>query len=178
MCRVIAAGTVVLTVCVAWYVFVLRATLAELHLALEEATSSLAQVSSELVVARQDADRLVDTLSVIGADQLATVELRGPGAASPARGRAFVSQGRGVVLRVSGIDVGASGHTLQLWAVTGHGPVSMGTFDVNPFGSASLTRLLPEGTGLVRAVWVTAPVAGGVPGADSASVLTGTLPAD
>lgn len=178
MRRLTAAAALALIAGLAWYAFMLRTTLVELHAALEEATSSVVQLSSELSVARQDADRLIDTLGVVGADEVVMVALRGQGVASLARGRAFVSQGHGVLLRVSGIDTAASGDLLHLWAVTGDGPVNLGSFGVNPFGAATLTRLLPADAGAVRAVWVTGEVGDAAVATDADLLLAGTLPAD
>ncbi len=171
----VVVASLVLIALLAGYAVLLRIELRETHDALEEATLELAQTSSELVVARHDADRLIDTLGVLEADSLVRVDLRG-GSVAMASGRAFVGIGRGVVLHVSGLPGLAPGRTLQLWALTGSAAFSVGTFEANAFGSATVTRFLPAEAGPLTAISITDEPAGGSSTPSTVPLLTGVVP--
>lgn len=127
----------------AWSVSVFR-QLDEAGGELVDTTAYVAQMSSELVTARADGDLLVDMLAVLRAEPLRRIELRGDGSA---RGRAFLSP-RGLVLLVDGLPAPPAGQAYEAWADPGDGePVSAGTFQVNPFGMASIVRTLPSFAG-------------------------------
>ena len=172
-----AAGLVLIVVLAA-YAALLRAQLGDAFAALEDTTSAVAQLSTELGVAREDADLLVDTLGVLGASDLVRVDLRGAGTGAGAGGRAFVSPSRGIVLHATNLPVPGPRRTYQVWALAGQGPSGIGTFDVNAFGSATVTRLLPAGTGAFTSLAVTDEPMGGSPGPTTTPVLAGALVAN
>lgn len=151
-------------------VFVLSRDLNEAGRELAETTAYVAQMSSELETTRADGDRLVDVLAVLRADDLREVDLRG---SAMARGRALVSA-RGVVLLVEGLDRAGTGRTWQVWiGSAGAGPVSAGTFEVNPFGMATVVWTRPASPGPAPVITVTAEPAGGSTAPTSRPVLSG-----
>lgn len=157
--RWLLAASLACVLGLAAWAFVLSRELNEAGRELVDTTAYLAQMSSELETTRADADLLVDALAVLRGDGLRQLELRGAG---PERGRAFVSA-RGVVLLVDGLEMPGPGRAYQAWVATREAaPVSVGTFDVNPFGMATVVGSVLPGPGVVT-VTVTAEPAGGSP---------------
>jgi anti-sigma-K factor RskA len=157
------------------YALQLRRQLDEAMAALLDATVTVAQLSSELDVTRRDATLLVDTLGVLQAGDLVRVDLAGAGPGAAATGRAFLSRARGVVFRAEGLPLPAVGRTYQLWVVDVGGPVSLGTFDVNPLGMSTVARLAPTGLSVVSAIAVTDEPLGGSSGPTTTPLLAGTV---
>lgn len=160
------------------YASMLRSHLGDAMIALQEATATVAQLSSELEVTRQDADLLVDTLGVLQAGDLLRIDLSGSGPGVGATGRAFLSRSRGVVFRATNLPIPGASRSYQLWVISDSTPVSIGTFDVNPFGMSTVARPLPAGVEIVSAVAVTDEPAGGSPGPTTAPLLNGLLAAN
>lgn len=172
----LAAG-VALAAGLGWYVVLLQRALDESSLALQDATMYVSQLSSELETTRRDANMLVDTLSVLQAGDMVTVELQGQSPAPGAVGRAFVSRGRGVVFHAERLPEPARGRTYQLWILPeGASPVSAGTFDVNAFGMSTLATGPSAGFRVSAvAVTVTDEPDGGSDGPTTAPLLVGTI---
>jgi hypothetical protein len=167
--RWLLAASLACVLGLAAWAFVLSRELNEAGRELVDTTAFLAQMSSELETTRADADLLVDVLAVLRGDGLRQVELRGAG---PERGRVFVSA-RGMVLLVDGLEMPAPGRVYQAWVGTREAaPVTAGTFEVNPFGMATLVGRVPLGAGVVT-VTVTSEPAGGSPAPTAPPRLTG-----
>ena len=156
-------------------VFVLRSQLDEVMAAFRDATATVAQLSSELDVTRRDADLLVDTMGVLRSADLLRVELSGSADGVGARGRAFLSRNRGVVLHAQGLPVPGAGRTYQVWVMSDTVSVSIGTFDVNPFGMSTMARSLPTDFAVVSSLTVTLEPSGGSPAPTSAPLLAGSV---
>ena len=80
------------------------------------------------------------------------------------RGRVFWNREEGVVL-ITAFDLPSapSGRTYQLWGLTGDpdaAPISLGTFDTRPDGSAALLQRVPEGAQLVATAVSEEPTGG------------------
>ena len=156
----------------AW-VLVLWVALREAALALEESTAYVAQMSGELAATRRDADLLVDVLGILRADDLIRIDLFGRGPAPAATGRLFASR-RGVLVHAERLPRLDPGRVYQLWLRDGDSrPMSAGRLEVNAFGMATLSGILPAGVRGVTAVMVTDEPAAGSSEPTAAPVLSG-----
>jgi len=131
---------------------------------------------TQLMNMRVEAARLVNTVNVLRSTDLVRVDLKGQGTAPEATGRAFVSEGTGLVLRAERLPTLAPNRTYQLWVVpkvAGASPVSAGVFAPDASGSLDLTIPLPAGVRVVAAVALTEEPAGGSVKATTAPMLIG-----
>jgi len=172
------AGSLLLAAGLGLHAALLRRQLDEVMTGFQDATATVAQLSSELEVTRRDADLLVDTLGVLRSADLRRVELHGEAPGGEGSGRAFLSRTRGLVLQVTNLPVLDAGRTYQVWVLSGTVPVSVGTFHVNAFGMSTLARSLPAGLAVLSTVTVTTEPSGGSPAPTAAPILVGFVAAD
>jgi hypothetical protein len=128
LAAVLLAGSIIDSV-------VVRRELSATFDALEESTVTVAQLSSELAVTREDAAMLVATLGVLQARDLRQTQL-GSDDGGP-RGRALVSASRGIVLLAENLPTLPVNRLYQVQWQTNEGQVEVGTLVPNPFGMAT-----------------------------------------
>lgn len=122
------------------------------------------------------ASRLEQAVSALTAPGTRAVTLAGLGPAPGASARAFLDpEKRQLLLFVDHLPPLPAGRTYQLWVIAGkQPPVSAGTFDVRPDGTARFdARAIPPLAGSVT-VAVTEEPAGGVPQPTGPMVLAGS----
>lgn len=156
------------------YAWGLRSQLASARQALAEMSGRVETLRTQLVSARLDSARLINTLNVLRSANLVRIDLVGQGPAPQAVGRAFVSAGTGMVFDAERLPVLGANRTYQLWVIPpGADPVSAGVFDPDPAGHSTLAMPLPAGVQVVAAVAVTEEPAGGSVKATTGPLLIG-----
>ena len=145
------------------------------------------QQASDALAGKSAADARVNTLqtqlssleermSVINAPDVVRINLAGQPDAPGATAHVFMSPKRGMVLVADNLPQLAAGKIYQLWVVTKHAPVSIGTFAVAADGSVIGTMpISAEASVNPVAVAVTIEPAGGVPAPTGPKVLVGLL---
>jgi anti-sigma-K factor RskA len=113
---------------------------------------------------------------VMSAPDVRRVDLAAQPDAPGSTASAFMSAKRGMVFTADGLPALQTGRTYQLWVVTKHAPVSVGTFIVD--ASGKMTGVMPMPADAANepvAVAVTIEPAGGVPAPTGPKVLVGVL---
>jgi anti-sigma-K factor RskA len=158
------------------YVFALQAEVRMLTRVAADAEARVEALRLELSDIRQHSNRLENTLAVLSAPDLLSIDLRSQTPDSPALGRAFMSGARGVLFNVENLPVLPSDRAYQVWAVApGGGPVGIGLFTVDATGASSVSLSLPSTLTNPRTIAVTVEPANGSPGPTSPIVLIGRL---
>ena len=137
---------------------------------LRNRSDSLRALLVEEQASRRSAEELLRDLesriAVLAAPNATAVSLAGQGDTAEARARAFLDpESRQLTLFVYDLPPLPPGQTYQLWLIVNGTPVSAGTFDVAPDGSAEFEAdlLPPRDPGGTLTMAVTAEPAGGVP---------------
>lgn len=129
----------------------------------------------ELGLARTETRRIAATLAILSTPGARTIRLAGLGGPVPgAVGETFLDprQGRAVFWAFH-LPAPAPGKTYQLWWIGSAGPVSAGTFEVDPRGQGRLEIGRVDRPEEIQAWAVTLEPAGGVPQPTGAMVLKG-----
>jgi anti-sigma-K factor RskA len=105
----------------------------------------------------------VAALAVLGAPDLARVDLAGQQAAPGAAARVFWSRSHGLVFTASGLPELPAGRTYQLWAVTAQKPISTGLVAPDRHGRATAIFHTPADMPDPIAMAVTIEPESGVP---------------
>ena len=143
------------------YSWSLHRRLVETDAALQQAQARLASVESQIASLRTVSDETTQTADVLSAPDVVRVELTGQTDAPRARGRAFWSPSRGLVVAANNLPVLPRGRVYQLWVVTGSAKVSAGL--MRPDNSGRL-RGASRVAGLqAQAIALTVEPEGGVP---------------
>jgi anti-sigma-K factor RskA len=134
----------------------------------------VAGLDKQLGLARSEAQRLAESLSIIASPGSRSIQLAGLGPTPQASGHTFVSPERGeAVFYAFGLPAAEPGKTYQLWWIQDGKPVSAGTFGVDERGSGSLRVQRVAPAGQIQAWAVTVEPEGGVPQPTGAMVLKG-----
>lgn len=143
LCLAIAGG-------LGWYasqqVNLARALQENLDVANNRAILAELQAATAQQVARESSQRA----DILAAEDLVMILLESQPAAPDARGRAYWSAGRGIVLTAMGLPPVPPGRTYHLWFVPATNPVSGGSLSLDNAGRIAATVHAPDG--------VTAPV--------------------
>lgn len=134
----------------------------------------VAGLDQQLGLARAEAQRLAESLSIIASPGSRSIQLAGLGPTPQASGHTFVSPERGeAVFYAFHLPAPEPGKTYQLWWIQDGKPVSAGTFGVDERGSGSLRVQNVAPAGRIQAWAVTVEPEGGVPQPTGAMVLKG-----
>jgi hypothetical protein len=150
-----AAAAVVLAVASGIYAWSLRSRVESLEQMVAVTSAQANRLRDELVSLRRDSANLVRTIQVMNAPDVRQVVLKGQGTAATASARAYLSASRGLTFSATQLPALGPDRIYQLWIIAGKTPISAGTFEVAPDGSASTTVTLPPGVTAIEAVAVT-----------------------
>jgi anti-sigma-K factor RskA len=165
----VAAASIALVAATGFYAMMQRQQVVD---ALNGKTAADARVS---LVLRQ-LNGLSERIAVLSAPVAVQSNLAGQPDAPGATASVVMSPTKGLVLTALNLPQLAAGRIYQLWVVTKHAPVSIGTFEVAADGSVTGTLMLTEAAKADPvAVAVTIEPAGGVPAPTGPKVLVGLL---
>ena len=171
--HVAAAGCLVAAGGLGWYA-AQQVTLAQdLRVGLAEATARIELSERDAAMSRQVLEDARAQATILAAPDLSAVALKAQPGARDARGRAFWSPTRGVVLAASNIPPIAADRVYQLWFVTPPNPVSAGLLRVDDAGRIFETITVPEGSSPPVAIAVTLELKGGAESPTGEVVLLG-----
>ena len=159
--RVTAAGCLVAAGGLGWYAAHQVNLAQDLRLGLAEATARIELSERNAAMSRQVLEDARAQATILTAPDLSSVMLEAQPGARDAKGRAFWSPTRGVVLAVSNIPPISSDRVYQLWFVTPPNPVSAGLLRVDDAGRIFETITVPEGSSPPVAIAVTIELKGG-----------------
>ncbi|MEE8130972.1 MAG: anti-sigma factor [Vicinamibacterales bacterium] len=159
--RVTAAGCLVAAGGLGWYAAHQVNLARDLRLGLAEATARIELSERNAAMSRQVLEDARAQATILTAPDLSSVMLEAQPGARGAKGRAFWSPTRGVVLAVSNIPPISSDRVYQLWFVTPPNPVSAGLLRVDDAGRIFETIVVPEGSSPPVAIAVTIELKGG-----------------
>ena len=108
-------------------------------------------------------DQAQATTAVLGAPDLARIDLQGETVAPSARARALWSRSRGLVFTAANLPPVPAGKAYQVWVVTAQMPISAGLLTTDPTGGGSQYYMTPPDIAPPVAVAVTLEPSGGVP---------------
>jgi len=108
-------------------------------------------------------DQAQATTAVLGAPDLARIDLQGETVAPSARARALWSRSRGLVFTAANLPPAPAGKAYQVWVVTAQMPISAGLLTTDPTGGGSQYYMTPPDIAPPVAVAVTLEPSGGVP---------------
>ena len=168
------AALFVLTLGVGIYAARLQNRVADLEGRLEEALVRASAADSVVAESRRVAGELQSAMGVLGAPDLARIDLAGQPAAPQASARALWSRSRGMVFTASNLPPLPAGRVYQVWVVTGPAPVSAGLLTPDAAGGGMTYYNTPPDIPPPTAVAVTIEPAGGVPAPTGAFYLLGT----
>jgi anti-sigma-K factor RskA len=142
-----AAASIALALGLGVYSAQLRSRVRTLDVRLRAAILQVEAGQRQIADARRaTADAQLQVAAVLGAPDVARIDLKGQSAAPQAAGRAFWSRSRGLVVAASNLPAPPPGRTYQLWILTARTP---------PISNRWL--LSPNAEGRVSAVFNTAP---------------------
>ncbi len=170
-----AAAALVCAVAVGWYSWQLRGRMSELSGELARTRGAAASAATAASEARDRAARAEQKLAILAAPDVTTVDLAGQPVAPGARGRAFWSRSRGLLVTAGGLPAPPPGKVYQLWVVTPAAPVSAGLFRPDAQGRVETLVPPPAGVTTASAVAVTLEPEGGVAAPTGAKYLVGVL---
>ena len=164
-----AAALGVVAVGLAMYGQSLRQEMASLRIALDAQSAARRAAVARSEALESQTEELESRMATLTSPDAQPVSLTGQDAAAEARARAFLDRENSrVLLYVYDLPPLPPGQTYQLWVIVDGMPISAGTFDVAPDGTARydaepITTLSAEQS---VAIAVTAEAAGGVPAAN------------
>ena len=144
----------------------LRQEMASLRIALDAQSAARRAAVARSEALESQTEELESRMATLTSPDAQPVSLTGQDAAAEARARAFLDRENSrVLLYVYDLPPLPPGQTYQLWVIVDGMPISAGTFDVAPDGTARydaepITTLSAEQS---VAIAVTAEAAGGVP---------------
>ena len=159
--RVAAAACLVAAGGLGWYAARQINLAQDLRAGLAEATARIELSERDAAISRQVLEDARAQATILTAPDLSFVMLEAQPGARDAKGRAFWSPTRGVVLAVSNIPPISSDRVYQLWFVTPPNPVSAGLLRVDDAGRIFETITVPEGSSPPVAIAVTIELKGG-----------------
>ena len=118
-------------------------------------------------------DQAQATTAVLGAPDLARIDLQGQQVAPDARARALWSRSRGLVFTAANLPPAPAGKAYQVWVVTAQAPISAGLLTPDPSGAGTQFYMTPADIAPPVAVAVTLEPAGGVPAPTGERFLVG-----
>ncbi len=175
------AAVLVLAVGVGIYAVDLRSRVATLETGLREANAATEQANAatelanaELEALRQLAEETDSARAVLGASDLARIDLEGQTTAANARARAFWNRSSGLVFTASELPAIPQGRAYQLWVLTAGAPISAGLLQPDADGSVEIFMQTPLDLPAPTGMAITVEPAGGVPAPTTQPVLVGT----
>ena len=167
------AAAVVMTAGVGAYAASLHQQVVDLQARLDQALVQATATNIQMADARRVADRAQSAMSVLGAPDLARIDLAGQMVAPAARARALWSRARGMVFTAANLPSLPAGRVYQVWVVTAQAPVSAGLLQPDPAGGGTEYYMTSPDIGAPIAVAVTLESAGGVPAPTGDKYLVG-----
>ncbi|HEX7182885.1 MAG TPA: anti-sigma factor [Thermoanaerobaculia bacterium] len=169
-----AAALLALTAWGAWRLASLGEEVRGLRAERDRLAQQTAALDRELGLARADAERMAATLAIVSAPESRTIQLAGLGSTPGAAGKTFVDpKGGRAVFYAFDLPTLSADKTYQLWWIAEGRPVSAGTFQVDPNGTARVAVDRVENADDIQAWAVTVEPAGGVPQPTGEMVLKG-----
>ena len=155
-----------------------RASAAERQVALanDAATRQMAETRTDaerqVAAARKAAEQAQIVSDVLASPDVIRFNLTGTAAAERAYAQVLLSRTRGFVLSVSRLPAARPGSAYQIWLLTGGTPVTVGVFEPDAAGRATIARDVPPNvTRPVAGVAVTLEPSGGRPNPSGPTVL-------
>jgi anti-sigma-K factor RskA len=170
------AATLLLTAYLGWDVLRLRQQVAALNQQLADARATAAASEGRLAALQRASSQQAAAYAVLAAPDVAPVALAGQDPTPQARGRAFWSRERGMVVSIAALPPAPAGRTYQVWVVTtAPAPISAGLIEPGADGTARAVFATPADIPQPVAIAVTLEPAGGVPSPTGPKVLVGTV---
>ena len=166
--RFALAASVLIAVAAGIYAWSLRQQVADLRTTLADASQRERDLRASLAAARSDSARLLHTLSIVNAPDALRVSLEGTTAAPAAKGHAYWSRTRGLVVSTEQLPALQPGRIYQLWMVMNGQPVGAGVFTPATTGITTIEGTLPAGFTVPSGTQITVAVTN-EPGNGSAS---------
>ncbi len=142
--------------------------------AVAQSQSQVETLQAQLAVLQGQADTARQAIDILGADDLARIELKGQPAAPSSTGRAYWSASRGLLFSAVNLPPLPAGRVYQLWYVTAAAPVSAAL--VTPDAAGRYTLITPTPAGVTPTAFaVTIEPAGGLPAPSGAFYLLGAF---
>jgi anti-sigma-K factor RskA len=170
-----AAAATVLVGVVGAYAINVRNRMETLEAELREATTAVARVNAEVADLQRTAAEQQMALLILGASDLARIDLRAEPAVPNARARAFWNRASGLVFTASDLPAVPEGKAYQLWVLTAGAPVSAGLIQPDARGVVDLVIQTPLDLPAPTGMAVTVEPAGGVPSPTGERVLLGLV---
>ena len=171
--RTAAGLAALLVVGIGVYAVSLQIRMSALQIGFEEAAAVLARVEQEVADRRRAADERQAALRVLGATDLARIDLQAEPTAPGARARAFWNRSTGLVFTASDLPAPPEGRAYQLWVLTSGSPVSAGLIHPDERGAVDIVIQTPQDLPTPAGMAVTIEPAGGVPAPTGERVLLG-----
>jgi anti-sigma-K factor RskA len=144
--RLAAAAGFIATVGLGLYAWSLQSRVDTLERLVSDVSDRAEQLRDQVAALRLDNIRLIRAADVVEAPDVVRVNLEGTTDGPGARGRAFLSRSRGLVVSAEGLPALSAGRAYQLWMVMpGQQPVSAGMMKVDARGATTFTAPLPAG---------------------------------
>jgi anti-sigma-K factor RskA len=138
------AASVLIGISLGLYAWSQHRQVTDLRTTLADATQRERELRASLAAARLDSARLLHTLSIVNAPDMLRVSLQGSPAAPAAKGQAYWSRTRGLVVSTELLPTLQPGRIYQLWMVmSGQPPIGAGVFSLNPSGATVVEGTLP-----------------------------------
>jgi anti-sigma-K factor RskA len=138
------AASVLIAVSVGIYAWSLQRQVSDLRTTLADASQRERDLRASLNAARVDSARLLHTLTIVNAPDMLRVSLEGSSAAPGAKGQAYWSRTRGLVVSAEQLPALQPGRIYQLWMVlAGQPPIGAGVFTLAANGATTIEGTLP-----------------------------------
>jgi anti-sigma-K factor RskA len=170
-----AALAALLLVAIGVYAINLQNRLRALEAELRTLAEASGRVENEAEALRRRAMEQEAALLVLGATDLARIDLRSEATGSNTRARAFWNRARGLVFTASDLPAVPEGKSYQLWVLTSGEPVSAGLISPDERGVVDLVIQTPADLPTPTGMAVTVEPAGGVPAPTGERLLLGLV---
>jgi anti-sigma-K factor RskA len=172
-----AAAGIALAVASGIYAWSLRAELAAVQKMADDASTQADRLRAQLLLSRQEAARMSQTMAILGAPDVVRVDLKGQSDLTTASAQVYWSATRGVLfLNAGNLPVLDAGRVFELWAVPpGASPQPAGLFTVDPAGLVTTVAPPPGVFPAADAFAITIEPAGGSPQATTPIILVGKV---
>jgi len=138
------AASVLIAVSLGIYAWSLHRQVTDLRGSLADASQRERDLRASLMSARADSARLLHTLTIVNAPDALRVSLQGSSAAPAAKGLAYWSRTRGLIVSTEQLPALQPGRIYQLWMVmNGQPPIGAGVFSLNASGATTVEGTLP-----------------------------------
>lgn len=155
------------------YAWMLHGQLGDTDARLRSAQARLSEIESQVALLRRAGEETSQATDVLSAPDVVRVDLAGQADAPGARGRAFWSPTRGLVLAARDLPDLPQGRVYQLWVVTASAKVSAGV--LRPDADGRIQAIARVTARQPTAIALTIEPDGGVPEPTGAAYLLGTL---